>query len=281
MIHPMKFLSYSLLLPLLLAGFRQTGEAAEISAKELRDLLNQPGPHPVLIDIRPTRAFKKGSLPGAINIPGQVLLEKKMKFSRGCVLISDGIADKVEPGPLAEKLRGKGVATVDYLKGGIAAWSELPDVSTTTGAGSSEGRSTRTLTYADLLKKTGDVCLVDLRTKKERKLPKGQKCPVAGFCGNQKFTYCPDLKDFHRRNRGKSRKARAGETPLIVLIPGEGKDAQLVLNSLLIEGYRRSAILIGGAAAIATEGTRGLKRSGATTVHHRKKPQAPQPEPNK
>lgn len=255
--------------------------AAEISAKELRELLDKPGPHPVIVDIRPTQTFKKGSLPGAINIPGQVLLEKKMSFSRGCILISDGIADKVQPGPLAEKLRAKGVPSVDYLKGGIAAWSELKEGHTTTGSGSSAGRTTRNLTYQDLLRKTGDVCVIDLRSEAEREVPEGHDCPVAGFCGLRKFGYCPDLKDFHARNRGVSRQERAGETPLIVLIPSSSNDGQLVLNSLLIEGYRRSAILIGGAEVIATEGTRGLKRSGASTVHYLKKSEAEQPEPSK
>jgi rhodanese-related sulfurtransferase len=245
---------------------------AEISAQQLRALLAKPGPHPVLIDIRPTASFQKGSLPGAINIPGQVLLEKKMSFSRGCILISDGIADKVNPVQLAEQLRAKGVSSVDYLKGGVAAWSELKGALTTTGKGSSIGRTTRTVTYQDLVRKTGDVCVIDLRSAAEREIPDGHQCPVAGFCGLRQFAYCANLKEFHRRNSRISREDRAGEMPLTVLVPSATNDAEAVLNSLLLEGYRRSAILIGGAEVIETEGRRGLKRSGASTVRYRQKP---------
>lgn len=245
---------------------------AEISAKQLRALLAKPGHHPVLIDIRPTASFQKGSLPGAINIPGQVLLEKKMSFSRGCILISDGIADKVDPVQLAEKLRAQGVSSVDYLKGGVAAWSELKDAPTTTGKGSSIGRTTRMVTYQDLVRKNGDVCVIDLRTAQEREVSEGHQCPVAGFCGLRKFAYCANLKEFHHRNRRFSREDRAGDMPLIILIPSATNDAEPVLNSLLLEGYRRSAILIGGAEVIETEGRRGLKRSGASTVRYRDKP---------
>lgn len=258
-------------LVILLAGLHGA-HGAEISAKQLRELLAKPGPHPVLIDIRPTAAFQKGSLPGAINIPGQVLLEKKLSFSRGCILISDGIADKVEPAQLAEKLRAKGVSSVDHLKGGVAAWSELKDAPTTTGKGSAVGRTTRTVTYQDLVRKTGDVCVIDLRTAEEREVPEGHQCPVAGFCGLRKFAYCANLKEFHRRNSRVSREDRAGEMPLTVIIPSASNDAEPVLNSLLLEGYRRSAILIGGAEVIETEGRRGLKRTGASSVRYRKTP---------
>ena len=118
------------------------------------------------------------------------------------------------------------------------------------------------------MKKTGGVCLIDLRSPQERAVPEGEKCPVVGFCGLRSFTYCPSLAEFHRRHRQKKREERAGEMPLTVLIPSPTNDGEKVLNSLLMEGYRRSAILIGGALVIETQGTRGVKRSGASSVRY-------------
>lgn len=237
---------------------------AEISANELKEMLARPGPHPVLIDIRSTADFQMGSIPSAINIPGRVLLEKKMKFNNGCVLISDGIADKVDPADLANRLQASIGVKVDYLRGGLAAWSELDDVSTTHAVGAREGRSSRAVTYQDIAGRQGGVWLIDLRSAPEKVVPKGHKCPVGGLCGQRGFQYCGSLADFHRLIR--QRNVKPGEGPLIVLIDGEDGRADAELEKLLIEGHHRAAILLGGAEIIATQGRRGLERRGGATI---------------
>jgi hypothetical protein len=237
---------------------------AEISATELKEMLARPGPHPVLIDIRSTADFQLGSIPSAINIPGRVLLEKRMKFNNGCVLISDGIADKVDPADLATRFQALIGGKVDFLGGGLAAWSELKDVSTTHAVGAREGRSSRTVTYQDIADRRGGVCLIDLRTAPERVVPAGHKCPVGGLCRQQAFHYCASLEEFHRLHR--QRNTPPGEGPLIVLVDGEDGRADAELEKLLVEGHHRAAILLGGAEIIATQGRRGLERRGGASI---------------
>lgn len=243
-----------------------TARGEKILASDLSQLLADPASAPLLIDIRPTADYRKGTIPGAINIPAQVLLEKKMNFRNGCILISDGIADKADPVVMADKLREKGVAKVDHLFGGIAAWAELSGATSTGGSGASVGRVSRTITYQDLEDRSGGVCFIDLRPDAERVPPKGHSCPVMGFCTNHKFHYCPDLPDFHRIHKGKSRIKRAGTGPLIVLIGGKETDTEAALNKLQIEGYRRSVVLLGGADIIAVDGRRGLKRESGKVI---------------
>jgi rhodanese-related sulfurtransferase len=240
--------------------------AAELRAQALQKLLAGPGPHPVLVDIRPNFQFKKGSLPGAINVEGRILLERKMKFSRGCILLSDGIADKVDVADLASKLAAKTGVQVDYLYGGVPAWFELSGVSGTAKKGATLGQSSTTLTYEDLKNRTGGVCFVDCRSEEEKAVPEGHKCPVKGFCDLRKFSYCPDMADFHRRQKGKTRAQRAGEGPLIVLITAKGTEAGKDLQRLYVQGYRRCSMLIGGAEVIKVDGRRGKMRGASRNI---------------
>lgn len=239
--------------------------AGEISASELAEKLKQPGPHPVLIDIRPNAEYQQGSIPGAINIPGRVLLQKKMRLAQGCVVISDGISDKVDPADLAAKLEQAGVSPADYLHGGMAAWTQLKDSATTHRVGAREGRGPRSITYQDLARRTGDTSLVDLRPAAERTVPEGHDCPVRGLCSEQKFRYFDSLESFHGAHR--KSKGSGDTTPLIVLIGGKDTEiADTELEKLFIEGFHRSAILLGGADIIAHQGRRGLKRKSGKSI---------------
>lgn len=240
--------------------------AEQISAQQLRTLLDQPGPHPILIDVRKTSEFVQGSIPGAINIPARVLLAKKMNFSRGCIIISDGLVDKVDPAKLADDFSATGVSGVRYLHGGLAAWSEMVDAPTTTGTGATIGRTNSTITYQDLAKRDGGVCLVDLRPADERGVPDGHKCPINGFCRTQRFDYVPTLKAFHRSHAQRSRRDRAGEGPLVVLVGGKETDMQHEVKKLHVQGFRRVAVLLGGGEIIATEGRRGRKRGTGAVI---------------
>jgi len=249
-----------------LIGLILPANAAELRARALKKLLAAPGPHPVLIDIRPNFKFKKGSIPGAINVPGRILLERKMKFSNGCILLCDGIADKVDVVDLASKLAAKTGVQVDYLFGGVPAWFELTGVSSTAGKGATLGQSSATLTYEDLKDRKGGVCFIDCRTKAEKEVPEGHQCPVKGFCELRQFSYCPDLADFHQRQKGKSREERAGEGPLVVLITAKGTEAGKDLQRLYVQGYRRCAMLIGGAEVIKVDGRRGKMRGASRNI---------------
>lgn len=241
--------------------------AAELSAAELAETLQQPGPHPVLIDIRPTAEYRRGSIPGAINIPGRVLPRKKMRFANGCILVSDGITDKVDPAALAAELAETGVSPVHHLRGGMAAWTELEDAATTRRVGAREGRGPRRITYRDLVRREGDTCLVDLRPAAERTIPEGHSCPVRGICSSQNFTYYPTLGKFHDDHADRGVADESATTPLIVLIGGEDTaHADAELEKLFIEGFHRSAILLGGGEILANEGRRGLKRKGGQSI---------------
>jgi rhodanese-related sulfurtransferase len=265
------------LLPILaaLALVPSHARAGKITAAELAAKLQQPGPHPVLIDIRATAEYQEGSIPGAINIPGRVLLQKRMRFAHGCVLVSDGIADKVNPAELADALGKQGVSPADYLDGGMAAWTALGDAASTTHrVGAREARGPRSITYEDLAKRDGETCLIDLRPAGERVVPKNHTCPVRGICSQRHFTYYPNLQRFHASRR---QAKGTGTMPLIVLISGEDTGlADTELEKLFLEGYHRSAVLLGGAEILAHEGRRGLKRHNGATLEL---PESPSPNP--
>jgi len=271
------FRTIALLTTALVPGLSSDAGAEQISAQDLRALLARPGPHPVLIDVRNTAEFVQGSIPGAINIPARVLLAKKLNFSRGCVLISDGLVDKVDPSKLARDLAASGVPDVRFLHGGLAAWSEMEDAPTTTGTGATIGRTNSTITYQDLQRREGDVCIVDLRPPKERAVPKGHHCPVNGFCKTRRFDYVPSLTAFHAAHGNRSRKTRAGSGPLVVLVGGKDTDMQHEVKKLHVEGYRRVAVLLGGGDIIASDGRRGRKRSGGTIIEAKARRFVPAP----
>lgn len=242
--------------------------ADSILAGDLSKLLQGPGPHPTLIDIRKTADFQRGSIPGAINIPGRVLLEKRMSFSRGVVLFSDGIADKVDVAELASQLKEAGISPVHYLHGGLPAWTQLKEVSTTHQVGAREGRGSRSITYQDLVQRKGsDTVLIDLRPDPERVVPQGHQCPVGEICKTQKFRLFPNLAAFHTAQRQKKEAREVGDIPLVVLIGAEDTSiADAELEKLFIEGYHRSTILLGGADIIAKKGLRGHKRQSGRTI---------------
>ncbi|GAA5482916.1 rhodanese-like domain-containing protein [Haloferula sargassicola] len=252
---------------LLLALAPAPALAGKLTAAQLAAILAQPAPHPVLIDIRPTAQYLQGSLPGAINIPGRVLLQKNMRFAHGCVLISDGISDKVNPAELAASLGQKGVSPADYLDGGMAAWSTYSDAAANSQPGAATVRGPESITYDDLIKLTGKTCLVDLRTAAERVVPKGHVSPLQELCTERKFTYFPDLESFHAAFRNPAAAAGAGTPPLVVLVGGEDTELpETEVEKLYLEGFHRSTVLLGGADIIANEGKRGLERQAGKTL---------------
>jgi rhodanese-related sulfurtransferase len=232
---------------------------AQITAAQLREKLAGQPP-PMLVDVRPLAAFQTATIPGAINIPARVLLDKKLALGGECILFSDGLHEAT-PARLVEDLRKAGVTGADYLEGGFAAWMEMREAPSTgrTGAVNFVGEA---ITYEDLLKTDEKVSIIDLRPAAARTPAVGRPCPVAKICAERRFGYRGSLPDFHANEKRRREASNPGTGDLVVLVDdGTGISAD-VQKELLAEGYRRVVVLLGGAETIALEGRRGRSRVG-------------------
>lgn len=233
---------------------------AGVSVAQLQQMLARPGAKPLLIDVRSPAIYQAGSIPGAISIPISVLPEKKLAFKGDVILFDSGVTGET-PETLVTGLRENGVSGADWLVGGYAAWSESPDNSTTAEKGAQ--RVTRaTITYEQLTKAKEKICIVDLRSAKNRMVPEGKHCPIEGFCSEKSLDYCPDLTRFHRDAKANRRKRSNEDSPLIVLMDDDAQSAVEAERRLRAEGYQRVAILLGGSEIILHRGRRGLSRTG-------------------
>jgi rhodanese-related sulfurtransferase len=214
-----------------------------------------------VIDIRDTKLFVQGHIPGAINIPASLCPHKNLPPLGNVVIYDDGLGRRGTAAldQAAEALRAKPGINVDILAGGYAAWQSSHAVTT-------EGRGLRHeafnyITYAELAAANPkDVLLVDLRkptkivlknsgslTDLTREFP---GCPVASAV--------PGEKD-------------AAASPLVVLVDSADGSAEAQVRVLKARGIRRYAILAGGELAIARKGRPGLARTGNqlnVTRHH-------------
>jgi rhodanese-related sulfurtransferase len=237
---------------------------AQITANELRDVLQQPGRKLILVDIRLPERYQAGTIPGAINIPAAVIVEKRLAYPVPLVLFDSGL-DGRRPASLVSAMLAKGVAGVDWLVGGLAAWQELGTVNTSAGQGASPVQRAF-ISYDQLRDSSDSACMIDLRpTDTQQQHKDANPCPLRNFCARQGYSYCPDIADFHLRNSGRAVRENAGLGPLVVLVDDDRKTASDVQRRLRAEGYRRVVILLGGTDIIVREGRRGIARAGGYT----------------
>ncbi len=203
-----------------------------------------------VIDIRDTKLFDQGHIPGAINIPASLCPLKRLPPLGQVVIYDDGLGFRGKAGlnSAAAALSAKAGITVDILAGGFAAWESAQGL-TTRGAGIHR-ETFNYLTYAELAAADpGDVVLVDLRK------PTPAVLKISGGL--------TDLaKEFPGRRVTSGTPAQLDGAPLVVLIDSVDGSAEAQARLLKVRGIRRYAILAGGELSIARKGRRGLARSG-------------------
>jgi rhodanese-related sulfurtransferase len=234
-----------------LVGF--AGAAFAISPVQVQQLLNS-GEKITFVDVRLNVLFQKGHIPGAINIPAQLVPEKPLPPLGRVVVYDDGLgADDAVAAAAA--LNQKPGITAESLDGGYAAWEMAQ--SSTTQSGGLKPEEMPVITYAQLKQKqSADVVLVDLRQSAPAVTTASAAKLSAAKVAAQPLT---DLQaEFPKARIDRSpfavssprTKALAASAstppPLLVLIDNGDGSAQKMARALKANGIKRFAILAGG-----------------------------------
>ena len=268
-----------------------------IEPDALAQRLGQAAP-PRIIDVRATHDFEIAHIPGALNIPLEVLARRTLPPLGAVLVVADG-QGAVDPAAAASILRARDGIQADVLEGGFAAWESSQRPSTRRAGLSLE--SLPAITYQQLLVgKEAAVVLVDLRA------PVITAAPSSAQAARQAATNTPTLAgapDPLANLAGKLHGARlagdpfaasknavsaaalpngkvttnaaatttaapvgvaSGVAPLLVLIDQNDGRAQEVARMLLASGNRRFVILSGGVDAVRLEGHSMIERTGGT-----------------
>lgn len=240
--------------------------AFAISPAEVQKLLDS-GEKVTFVDVRLNVLFQGGHIPGAINVPAQLVPEKQLP-PLGHVVVYDGGRGEDAASVAAAALNQKNGITAEVLDGGYAAW-EMAQAATTKprGVGPEE---MPVITYAQLKNtKSSDVVLVDLRQSKS----------VARVAGG--VPAAPTLTDLPSEFPGARvvhspfdaspvhSSAVSATPPLLVLIDNGDGSAINMARALKANGNTRFVILAGGEQILAVHGQAGLQRIGSSVTMRR------------
>ncbi|WP_280537601.1 rhodanese-like domain-containing protein [Halopenitus sp. POP-27] len=119
--------------------------SAEIDVDELEPLIESEGDSPagslVIVDIRSTRAFDRGHIPGSRNVPAPELrsrLEEVADADRIVTVCPHGISSQQAADLIASSTITADV-TVESLRGGLAAWDGPMETAATDTGSADEG----------------------------------------------------------------------------------------------------------------------------------------------
>lgn len=249
----------------LLAGVSQ-GMGATVA--ELQQRLAD-GKQVTIIDVRPNELYRNGHIDGAINIPANLLLEKKLPALGPVIVCAEGLGrDKVEDA--VSCLNQKTGIQAEALDGGFAAW-ETARGSNTRAMGMQPESLVR-ITY-DQLKSTrlNEIVLVDLRRNNSVQRQSGNSATnAAGVPLTDLSKEFPGAmispSPFSIPATKQSSNTRGQSAPLLVLIDTGNGTAEETARSLKANGYHRVVILAGGEQALARQGQPGLQRMGLGSV---------------
>ncbi|MGH7952574.1 MAG: rhodanese-like domain-containing protein [Limisphaerales bacterium] len=240
--------------------------AFAISPAQVQKLLDS-GDKVTFVDVRLNTLFQKGHIPGAINIPAQLVPEKQLP-PLGHVVVYDGGLGEDVASAAAAALNQKNGITAEVLDGGYAAWEMAQ--SATTKSGGVKPEETPLITYAELKKvQSADVVLVDLRKKtldaagtSAAKIEPPLTDLQAEF-PNARIVHSP----FAAAPPQAQALAAGGITPpLLVLIDNGDGSAQTMARALKANGVTRFVILAGGEQILAVHGQPGLQRIGSSVT---------------
>ena len=228
-----------------------------------------------LLDLRPQLRFEAGSIPGAMNIPASVILEKQLPPLAHAVLFDDGLGT-IDVWAIAATLNQRPGWKADVLTGGYAAWHALQNAPDTAASGLHLER-TQQIGYDNLNQLTEPVVLLDMRPAPTKVAASVQTTaasasdPLRDFCGKKgNRSYCANLPELRKRHQPPHQQTTSGAnlptvksaapSPLIVLVHAVNADTLETCRRLRAEGYTRVVVLTGGDEAIQLEGRRGKGR---------------------
>jgi adenylyltransferase/sulfurtransferase len=98
-----------------------------VTAEQLCELIEEPGGHIAIVDVREPREFAVARLPGAVNIPVGELQARMGSLPRGrVVFVCRSGARSLNAAALASRA---GVEDIAHLEGGLLAWARDVDES--------------------------------------------------------------------------------------------------------------------------------------------------------
>ncbi|NOY46223.1 MAG: rhodanese-like domain-containing protein [Deltaproteobacteria bacterium] len=218
------------------------GAALAMDAAELRQAL-EAGDRLTVIDVRPNKAFREAHIPGAINVPAPVLPRKRLPPLGRVVVCGDGLRPDVTSGAVEELNRRPGIRA-EALEGGFGAWEAMGLASTRTPG--TERAAIRQLAFGELRRMVeagADVMLVDLRG--------GGSGVGSGWDLGEAF---PGAQVSSGRPAGEP-----DPRTLYVLVDDGDGSADSVALRLRAAGYRRVAVLAGGAIALERQGRSSIE----------------------
>lgn len=235
----------------------------------------------LLVDVRSAHAFSEGHIPGAINIPLNLLRHKTLPSGQLVVVYADGLGVVDEAQALAIAGAKPGVKA-DVLEGGYAAW--LGETRLSTAAPGITTEKLPSITYDQLVNANkSDVVVMDLRPVAAPASAKALRASnkvaasdteedlVAGFA--QKLgvpvmtpnrggvsAKADGATALTARSTAASAVPAADRSKLLVLVAEDEAAAAEAARELRAQGHYRFTILIGGTEAIRHEGRQGLGR---------------------
>lgn len=259
----MRMTGYLLLSLLLLPTIAQG-----MSAQQLQQAL-QAGDELTLIDVRSRNEYRRGHIPGAINIQAILMPRKQLPPLGRVVVYGDGIDTQATRQALAA-LNTKPGIEAEMLIGGYAAW-ESGSRANTRGRGMRKAQI-RQLSYDDVqrvVEDNAEVVLVDLRQD-------GDDAEVLSDLRSQ-FPQTrivkPRLREAQPRQGSRQGRSKDRQVLSVRALTGRGVDpshlyilidngdgrAERFAGRLQAAGMKRVAVLIGGERILRRGGESGLR----------------------
>jgi len=234
---------------------------AAMTVQELHDLI-ESGNKLTVIDVRNLTAYENSHIPGSINIPASLMVNKKLPPLGQVVVYGDGIhTEKADNA--ANALNQKRGIQADVLEGGISAWQSLnmPD---TRIAGMSKTKYSY-ITYQELLEFVSgntDLVLVDLRQPKNDQILSDLDLQFPGVEVIKPASRInpKNNKESKFRLRSLMRRQKRLVPPLLVLIDNGDEVSEKIYRRLGASRIKRLAILVGGELILSRQGESGQQK---------------------
>jgi rhodanese-related sulfurtransferase len=234
------------------------GPLAAITPADLNAQL-KAGQKITLIDLRSVDHYQRNHIPGAINIPHEIVAQKRLPPIGRVVAYCDGLGATYAPECVAA-LSAKPGIVAEMLEGGFAAWETFTQV--TTAAENLKSQLSVPMITFEQLEKTGGngVVLVDVRAAN----PQRAKFDLRPFQRTRVPQAGVTARPFDELKRIKGNNPTFRHAPsLLVVSDDDNTSAQKVAERIRASGYKRVVVLAGGEEIIKREGRAGLTRSGS------------------
>lgn len=245
-----------LLLGLAAAGLRG-------ATPEQLDSLFKSGTKVTVVDLRSTEDYQRSHIPGAINLPQQLVAGKRLPPLGRVIAYCDGLGSTYAAGCVAA-LNTKPGIQAEPLEGGYAAWKSFTNVTADTRRVTPD--QPKTITYQELQATGGEgVVLVDVR-KPQAVAAAGKPRVNLGEFRQRHLPKAATVSNPAQRLRTLKEPGRGFRRApsLFVVIDDDHQSAQQTAERIRAMGYERVVVLAGGEDILRREGRPGLGRQGGS-----------------